>query len=205
MLWNNSMSLTWLVFGYILWGWWNMATAAFFRDFKAWNWCSLFPHRHCYFPASLNPPSCFRDDVQGFFFSFAKGPRRPQRWINTIHVFTSHWSFSLISHHWVHLWMCRLLVLVLYFLTSIGSGLSLAHGEATLASSYFTGPFSLGCSCFYCNILLHSTRAVSVNNVKPHSAHVFFFPAVKKTSNQHHVQKYKYLSQNRNVWNDCHC
>lgn len=59
-----NLRIVWLYFV----GRGNMATAAFFRDLRAWDWSFLFFifHRHCWFPSPSSLSSCFRDDVVMF-------------------------------------------------------------------------------------------------------------------------------------------
>ena len=119
MPWNNSISLTWQMFGYISWGegiWqqllssetWEPETEVFFIS-----------HHHCQFPSSLNPQFLF----QGWCFFVAKGPHTPQWRINTIHVFFSQ---SLLLHVIVFILECfRCWYESCFSLTAKGSHLSL--------------------------------------------------------------------------------
>lgn len=100
----------------------NMAEAAFIRDLRAWDWsfCFLFSTFHHRFPILLEPSR----RVSGMMSSCsAKGPRTPQRRINTIHV-----SFTSAPYHCVHLRMCLMLVSVRHlFLTPQRGRLRFCH------------------------------------------------------------------------------
>lgn len=186
MPWNNSISLTWHMFGYISGGGGqeggeNMATAAFFRDLRAWGWILFI--LLLIFPSSLSIllwtlTSCFRDDV---VTPLQRGPHTPQWRINTIHVFFPRWCVtSSAPYHCAHPWMCLTLVLSPVFPSRWKGRISLLHstGEATSASDdEVTAPRLLYIIFLFftewlCFLQLLSFRLFSVN-VKSHSTRAF--------------------------------
>lgn len=182
MPWNNSISLTWQIVGYISWGegiWqkllssetWEPETEVFVFLF------STFHHR---FPILLEPSR----RVSGMMSSCsAKGPRTPQRRINTIHV-----SFTSAPYHCVHLRMCLMLVSVRHlFLTPQRGRLRFCHSlkqwshiseqsvhgtlrrHAHRAAGVCSGVFGFFCfTVRLCFFKLVKFWLFPVNNVKVH-------------------------------------
>lgn len=104
MPWNNNISLTWQMFGYISWGegiWQQLLFSE-----------TLEPETEVFhFPSSLLFPILFEPAVlvSGMMSScFAKGPHTPQRIINTIHVFVSqqYFFFLVLLHIIVFIFEC---------------------------------------------------------------------------------------------------
>lgn len=113
----------------------NMATAAFFRDLRAWDWSFFFFifNRHCWFPSSLNPQLLFQGWCRHvfffffFFFLLCEGTAHTSMENKHYSCFFFFFLFSvtlLTPYRCVHPWMCLTLVLVLSFLTMKGSHLS---------------------------------------------------------------------------------
>lgn len=189
MPWNNSISLTWQIVGYISWGegiWqkllssetWEPETEVFVFLF------STFHHR---FPILLEPSR----RVSGMMSSCsAKGPRTPQRRINTIHV-----SFTSAPYHCVHLRMCLMLVSVRHlFLTPQRGRLRFCHSlkqwshiseqsvhgtlrrHAHRVAGVCSGVF--GFFLFYCKIVLLQACQVLIVSCKQCESSPMYFSAV---------------------------
>ena len=157
----RDLTHVWLYFV----GRWNMATAASFRDFRAWDWSFSFP------TVIVDSPSFFEPSVlvSGMMSScFAKGPHTPQWRINTTHVLL--FPLSNIS---VSISLCSSVECVWCRGSSRSFGrVRLSNGEATLASDEFTGH----CLHYFGPRASFSSSGwiiLSVNNVKFHTTHVF--------------------------------
>lgn len=120
MPWNNSISLTWQMFGYISWGegiWQQLLSSETLEpETEVFSFSIVIVDSHPLWTLS----SCFRDDV----VMFCEGTAHTS-------MENKHYSFFFFSqlyftpYHCVHPWMFLTLVLVLFFLSMKGSLLSL--------------------------------------------------------------------------------
>jgi len=179
-----NLTHVWLYFGG---GGGNMATAAFFRDLRAWDWSfsSSFPHRHCQFPSSLNPQFSFQGWCRRRVFC-CEGDRTHLNGDETLFMFSFLGNSSALLHIIVLILECvwcwyESCLFFIYFLfvcplamkKGFTSAVALEHGEATSASDEFTG----GEVFVFRLVVLHAARppfqSLPVNNVTSHSTRVF--------------------------------